>query len=71
MKDLDKKESMLPRMLSRPWELIQNTNFVVGWKVKDLGEDERIPLINSPMGPGDEMIIPGGLEDSCNMFSSI
>ena len=42
--------------------------------MKDLGEEERmLPrmlLINSPMGPGDEMIVPGDLEDSCNMVSS-
>ena len=43
--------------------------------MKHLGEEERmLPrmlLINSPMGPGDEMIVPGDLEDSCNMVSSI
>ena len=34
-------------------------------KVEDLGEEEimlpRMQLINSPMGPGDEMIVPGDL----------
>ena len=28
-------------------------------------------MINSPMGPGDEIIVPGDLECSCNMVSSI
>ena len=27
--------------------------------------------INSPMGPGDEMIVPGDLEGSYNIISSI
>ena len=31
----------------------------------------RMLLINSCMGPGDEMIVPGDLEASCNMDSSI
>ena len=43
--------------------------------MKDFGEDEsmlpRMLLINIPMGPGDEMIVPGDLECSCNMVSSI
>ena len=43
--------------------------------MKDLGEEEimlpRILLINSIMGPGDEIIVPGDLECSCNMVSSI
>ena len=43
--------------------------------MKDLGEEERmLPrmlLINSPMGPEDEMIVPGDLECSCNMVSFI
>ena len=68
---------MLSRILPSPWELIQTSNyhFVVGWKVKDLGEEEimllRMTLINCPMGPGDEMIVPGNLEGACNMVSSI
>ena len=28
-------------------------------------------LINCPIGPGDEMIVPGNLEGACNMVSSI
>ena len=28
-------------------------------------------MINSPMGPRDEIIVPGDLECSCNMVSSI
>ena len=28
-------------------------------------------MINSPMGPGNEIIVPGELECSCNMFSYI
>ena len=43
--------------------------------MKDLGEEERLLprmlLVNSLMGPGDEMIVPEDLEDSCNMASSI
>ena len=45
--------------------------FVVGGKVKDLGEEEkmlpRILLINSPMGSEDEMIVLGDLDSYCNM----
>ena len=58
-------------------DLIQNCNypFVVGGKVNVLGEEERmLPrmlLINRPMGPEDEMIIPGDWECSYNMFSLI
>ena len=44
-------------------------------KVKDLGEKERmLPimlLINSHLGPEDEMIVPGDLECSYNMVSFI
>ena len=44
-------------------------------KVKDLGEEEkmlpRMLLINSPMGPEDEMIVTGDLECSYNMDSSM
>ena len=52
-----------------------NYPFVVGWKVKDLDEEERmLPrmlLINIPMGPVDEIIDSGDLECSCNMVISI
>ena len=44
-------------------------------KVKDLGEEERMLsrmlLINIPMVPEDERIVPGDLECSCNMVSFI
>ena len=40
-------------------------------KVKDFGEEEIMLLINSPMGPGDEMIVPRDLECSCSMVSFI
>jgi len=52
---------------------LQNNNS--GGKVKELGEEERMLhpmlLINSLMGPGDEMIVPGDHYCSCNMFGSI
>ena len=42
-------------------------HFLVARKVKHLGEEDRMApkmlLINSPMGPVDEMIVPGDLED--------
>ena len=41
--------------------------------MKDLGEEDRmLPrmlLINIPMGPGDEMIVPEDLQSSCNIVS--
>ena len=44
-------------------------------KVKDLGEEEimlpRMLLINSPIGPEDEIIVPGDLDCSCNMICLI
>ena len=43
----------------------------VTMKVKDLGEEEGMLLINSPMGPGDEMIFTGDQECSCIIVSSI
>ena len=43
--------------------------------MKDLGEQEimlsRILQINSPMGPGDEMIVPGDLQGSSNVVTVI
>ena len=43
--------------------------------MKDFGEEvrmlPRMLIINSPMRPEDEMIVPGTSEDSCNMVSSI
>ena len=68
---------MLPRVLTNPWDLILNSNylFVLGGKVKDLGEEERmLPimlLINSPMGPEDAMIVLGDIKCFCNIVSSI
>ena len=43
--------------------------------MNDWGEEEKmLPMkliIISPMGPGNKIMIPGDLEDSCNMVSSI
>jgi len=34
-------------------------------------ENKTDAMINSPMGPGDKMIVSGDLEGFCNMVSSI
>ena len=39
--------------------------------MKVLGEEEKMVLINIPMGPEDDMIVPRDLECSCNMVSFI
>ena len=69
---------MPPRILPSPMGADPEEQlpfFVVGRNVKDFGEYERmLPrmlLINSPMGPGYEMIVPVDLDVSCNMVSSV